>query len=200
MFSSGRGVALRAVGALLMAAALSSPAAEPPLPAAGKLLIATSKMHDPDFAKSVVLVIYSDANGVMGLMINRLTETPLVHLFPELKGKAVAQAPVYLGGLVAQGARGLIRPPLSPPQGTKQVMTVFGEVRVVSNADAIAALATSGARSDRFRVYAGYVGWTSGQLRGEMQAGHWTVATATEANVFDSHPETLWQRLTAALH
>lgn len=174
----------------------------PALPAAGKLLVATRKMRDADFAQAVILLVHSDAQGAIGLIVNRPTEVPLAHLFPQLKDAPAGRAQVYLGGLVAQGARGLLRsaeknPPKTNPEKTKDALPVFGRVSVISDSTALETLAAGGARPDMFRVFAGYTGWSAEQLRNELKFGYWTIATATESIVFDPHPETLWPRLTA---
>ncbi len=205
---------MRLLAAACLALALPLGAADAPaLPAAGKLLVATRKMRDADFAQAVILLVHSDAQGVIGLIVNRPTEVPLAHLFPNLKDTPAGRAPVYLGGLVAQGARGLVlsaakNPPKTNPEKapdktpgkTKDAVPVFGRVSVISDATALEKMALSGARPDVFRVYAGYTGWTAEQLRAELKFGYWTIATATESIVFDPHPDTLWPRLTAQTH
>jgi putative transcriptional regulator len=212
---AGRGLELRLLAALCAALTLPLWAADPGLPAAGKLLVATRKMRDADFAQAVILLLHSDAQGVIGLIVNRPTEVRLAHLFPELKNAPAGQAPVYLGGMVAQGARGLVRAPeenqaqASPgktnprktgprtgrPRITKDALRLFGGVFVISDSMALEQMAFSGARPDVFRVYAGYTGWSGEQLRNELQAGYWMVVTPAESIVFDPHPETLWPRL-----
>ena len=203
-------IGLRFLAAACLAVVPPLDAAEPPLPAAGKLLVATRKMPDADFARAVVLLLHSDSQGVVGLFVNRPTEVPLSHLFPELKDAPTGQAPVYLGGLVALGARGLVRslehnpgkaapektsPPKSSPHNRDAALPVFGGVSLITDSTALEKLALTGARPDVFRVYAGYTGWSDDQLRNELKLGYWTVATPTESIVFDLHPETLWPRL-----
>jgi putative transcriptional regulator len=204
---------MRLLAAACLALALPLQAADAPLPAAGRLLVATPKMRDADFAQAVILLVHSDAQGAIGLIVNRPTEVPLAHLFPNLKDAPTGKAPVYLGGLVAQGARGLVRsaekkPPQTnrekapdkTPDKTKNALPVFGRVSVISESMALEKMTLSGARSDVFRVYAGYTGWSAEQLRNELKFGYWIIATATESIVFDPHPETLWPRLTAQTH
>ena len=206
------GMRLLAVACLALALPLGA-ADAPALAATGKLLVATRKMRDADFAQAVILLVHSDAQGVIGLIVNRPTEVPLAHLFPSLKEAPAGKAPVYLGGLVAQGARGLVlsaekKPPKTnsektpdqTPDKTRDALPVFGRVSVISDATALERMALSGARPDVFRVYAGYTGWSAEQLRIELKFGYWTIATATESIVFDPHPETLWPRLIAQTH
>ena len=56
------------------------------------------------------------------------------------------------------------------------------------------------ARTAVFRVYAGYTGWPSEQLRNELKFSYWKLAAATESTVFDPHSETLWPRLSGQTH
>jgi putative AlgH/UPF0301 family transcriptional regulator len=112
---------MRLLAAACLALALPLQAADAPLPAAGRLLVATPKMRDADFAQAVILLVHSDAQGAIGLIVNRPTEVPLAHLFPNLKDAPTGKAPVYLGGLVAQGARGLVRSAeKKPPQTNRE--------------------------------------------------------------------------------
>ena len=204
---------MRLLAAACLALALPLQAADAPLPAAGRLLVATPKMRDADFAQAVILLVHSDGQSAIGLIVNRPTEVPLAHLFPNLKDAPAGKAQVYLGGLVAQGARGLVlsaekKPPKTNPEKTpdqtpdktKDALPVFGRVSVISDGTALEKMALSGARPDVFRVYAGYTGWSAEQLRAELKFGYWTIATTTESIVFDPHPETLWPRLTAQTH
>jgi putative transcriptional regulator len=69
---------------------------------AGKLLVATSKSHDPDLAKSVVLIVHSDAEGAIGLILNHPVQD------------------LYFGGPVTLGARCLFRSS-STPQNAEHV-------------------------------------------------------------------------------
>jgi putative transcriptional regulator len=203
---SGRSSALQLLAAWCVAAVVPLCAADPPpLPAAGKLLVATRKMPDADFATAVILLLHSDAQGVIGLFVNRPTEVPLSHLFPELKDAPAGKARVYLGGLVALGARGLVRsaeknlPKASPqktnPQQTRDPLRVFGNVSVISDSTVLEKMAAGGARPDVFRVYAGYTGWSAEQLRKELKLGYWMVVAPDESVIFDPHPGTVWARL-----
>ncbi len=134
---------------------------------AGQVLIATRKSHDPELKESVVLLIHSDRDGAMGLILNRP------------RGE-----PVYFGGPIEIGARALFRWKQQPENAEH----IFGDVFLVSKKSAIPA----GAKA---RVYAGYVGWSAQQLAGEIALGLWKVTRGSAATVFDPHPETLWRRL-----
>jgi putative transcriptional regulator len=147
----------------------------------GNLLVATAKSHDPDFERSVVLLIGYDPESAIGLMLNKSTTVPISDVLPEVKGRPVT---VYTGGPVTIGVRGLLRS-TSPP--------FFS---VISNKPQLLSLVSSGAPPSSFRVYAGYTGWTAQQLQSEVARGLWKVLSPNASTLFDSHPHTLWQRLT----
>ena len=71
-------------------------------PAAGEILIATAKSHDPMLARSVVLLIHCDSENAMGLILNR----------PNGKG--------YEGGPIELGVRTLMRSS-AKPEGAERV-------------------------------------------------------------------------------
>jgi len=149
--------------------------------ASGSLLVATTKSHDPDFARSVVLLIHDDSQSAIGLMLNKPTSVPVSEVLPDAKGKSVT---VYAGGPVPIGVRGLRRT-ASPPFFT-----------VVSNKSDLLKTVSVVAPPSSFRLYAGYTGWTAQQLQSEVARGLWKVLPANARTVFDPHPETLWPRLT----
>ncbi len=129
--------------------------------AAGKLLIADPASRDPLLAHAAVWLIYSGKEGAMGLVLNRPLATPLSHLFPELP---VASARVYDGGPISSGVRALFRSADKPKDG----LHLFADVYVTSSIPFIRELAKAGKSPDVFRVYAGYTGWSRGQLESEI--------------------------------
>jgi putative transcriptional regulator len=137
----------------------------PPQPGIGKLLVATPKSHDPDFAQSVVLLIQRTPEGAIGLILNR------------------PRKDLYFGGPIPLGVRTLVRSRTKPENSER----VFGDVYVTESA--------ASAKSPGARTYAGYTGWSAVQLDDEISRGLWKVIPGDAAIVFDTRPDTLWQRL-----
>jgi putative AlgH/UPF0301 family transcriptional regulator len=156
--------------------------------AAGKLLIASRKSADPDLAKSVVLVVLYEQQGVIGLVVNQRSDVPLSELFPALK---TAQALVYKGGPIAIRTRALLRSPSKPGPGSH----VFADVSMISNRRVMEDVLRAGTTATSFRVYAGYVGWSTQQLKNEVARGLWRVLPPDVSVVFDPDPEKVWDRL-----
>jgi putative transcriptional regulator len=149
--------------------------------ATGNLLIATAKSHDPDFAHSVILLILYDSESAIGLMLNKPTSLPITEILPEAKSKSIA---IYAGGPIPIGVRGLLR---------SKTLPFFS---VISSRSELLGLISGSPTPDVFRIYAGYVGWTSAQLQNEVARGLWKVLPASTAELFDPHPANLWYRLT----
>ncbi len=72
--------------------------------AAGKLLVASRDLLDPNFAQTVVLLVRYGDDSVVGLIINRRTQIPLARVFPELKEAKGQTDPIYRGGPVERTA------------------------------------------------------------------------------------------------
>jgi putative transcriptional regulator len=159
--------------------------------AAGKLLVAVRGLPDPNFSETVILLAEHGADGSMGLVINRRTDVPIARAFPDLKPPRGGSPALYSGGPVAtDGVVGLERSAGAVSDGRQ----ILADVRIIASREALEALIRSGAGPDRFRVYVGYAGWGPGQLERETLHGSWHVFRADPAIVFDSDPETLWQR------
>jgi putative transcriptional regulator len=165
--------------------ATASAAAQTPVPS---LLIASPQSLDPDFRRSVILLLHATAEGAIGLMLNRPTRADMVDLFPELKS---AKAAIYAGGPLRIGVNALVRSSVKPAGATN----LFADVWLVSDRAAIQRLAATSPAA--FRIYLGQCGWTTSQLQDEIRRGLWIAAPPQAGAVFDPLPETLWTRLTA---
>jgi putative transcriptional regulator len=146
--------------------------------ATGNLLIATSKSHDPELARSVILLIHYDFESAIGLILNKPASVPITEVLPDAKGKSIL---VFAGGPVPIGVRGLLPSKASP------------YFTVVSNRTQLLRIIAAG--EPPMRLYAGYTGWTAPQLQSEIARGLWKVLPPNRGALFDSHPETLWRGL-----
>ncbi len=157
--------------------------------ARGKILVAGRDLRDPHFAETVVLILEHNAQGTLGLVLNRPSETPLTQLLDLPAGGSVPL--VYQGGPVeGSGVLALVKSDAARPD-TKAVLEGVYEITAPG---ALNDLVKANAGPDRLRVYFGYSGWSSDQLERETRSGAWHVFDATAAIVFDPHPDTLWKR------
>ena len=142
--------------------------------------------------RSVILLIHCDRDGAIGLMLNRPSKVPLADVMPELKN---AKVPVFAGGPVTIGVRALLKSAAKPDQAAK----LFADVSAISTKSVLEKLIAAQTPASMFRVYAGYTGWTLGQLQDEVDRGLWLVLPGDADVVFDPSPEKLWDRLIAGV-
>ena len=158
---------------------------------AGKLLVASRGLGDPNFAKTVILLVHYDDQGVVGLVLNRRTDVPLSRVL-DLEAAKDRSDPVYLGGPVGPSAAFAL---FQASAKMERAENIFGRVYLI--ADKALFEQTILARPDPsvFHVYLGYAGWTQDQLRTEVQLGAWFVFPPDVATVFNSDPDSLWLQM-----
>ena len=148
---------------------------------AGKLLVASRGLGDPNFAETVVLLVHYDDEGVVGLILNRRTHVPLSRVLEGLKAAKDRSDPVYLGGPVETPAAFAL---LQSPAKLEGAEHIFGGVYLISTKTLFEQ--TFSARPDPgvFHVYLGYAGWTNDQLRREVELGAWFIFPADASERF----------------
>ncbi|HXA65046.1 MAG TPA: YqgE/AlgH family protein [Bryobacteraceae bacterium] len=178
----------RAIACLLLAGALAWTQEI----AVGKILVASRKSHDADFAGTVILLVRHNQQATVGLFLNRPLNVPLSEVYPDLKG---AQLKLYAGGPLTVGIRALYRSRAKPAEAAH----ILDDVFMISTKTLLGKMAAAETPPSVFRVYAGYTGWAAGQLNDEVGRGLWHIFAGDAGVVFDPHPETVWSRLIGRL-
>lgn len=149
---------------------------------AGSLLVASPLLVDPNFYRTVVLVLQQDVDGAVGVVLNRPSEEPVESHLPEWTRRLADPPVVFVGGPVDRSvAIGLVR----SDQPTEP--TALGGVGMVDLGSDPAA-GTPGP----VRVFSGYAGWGPGQAEAEIAEGAWVVLDAVADDVFTKAPDNLW--------
>jgi putative transcriptional regulator len=158
----------------------------------GKLLVASRGLADPHFAQTVILLVRYDAQGVVGLILNRRTDVPLSRVLDGLKAAKDRSDPVYLGGPVEMPSVFALLQSSSRVEGAEHI---FDRVYLIT-AKALFEQTIS-ARPDRgvFHVYLGYAGWANEQLRKEVELGAWFIFPGDSSTVFSADPDSLWSQM-----
>jgi putative transcriptional regulator len=165
-------------------------------PLKGRLLVAVPGMSDPNFDRTVVLVLEHGDDGAVGVVLNRPSETEAGAAVPGWGGVAAPPAVVFVGGpVVPQGALALGQ--VSDPGAAEGWTAVLGPVGLIDLGRVV-----EGAPPDveRARLFAGHAGWSAGQLEGEITAGGWFVVDAEPDDAFASRPTELWRAVLARQH
>lgn len=158
-------------------------------PLTGQLLLASPALIDPNFRRTVVLVGVHNDDGAMGVILNRPSETTVAEAVPQLEAVVDSEEPVYVGGPVQPSSVVLLAEFLDP---TPAALLVLGRIGFPSGGTDVDGLADS---TERRRVFAGYAGWSGGQLDEELDQGDWIAHPAVPDDVFTESPGQLWARV-----
>lgn len=150
---------------------------------AGKLLVATPILLDPNFYRTVILMLQDDGEGTVGVVLNRPTDEPVEGHLPEWAPRTTPPHTIHYGGPVEpEVAIGLSNVSEGMSSGVPGLSLV----------DLSAAPVTEHGPS--VRIYSGYSGWGAGQLETELATGSWYVVQASPDDPFDD-PEDQWRRV-----
>ena len=160
-------------------------------PQTGMFLLASPRLADPRFAHTVVLLLDYGETGALGLVINRPTEISLHDaLAAPFPGSEALR--LHYGGPVEP--RRLVALHRSPG-AVGDAQHVFGDVYASASIDNLHRMLERDGHADDVRTYAGYAGWSPGQLDAEIARGDWIVTPADAASIFDAPPEEVWNDL-----
>lgn len=151
----------------------------------GHFLIAMPAMTDPYFAKSLTLICEHNADGAIGIVINRPIDMQFDTLFQQinldLKDNPLASSAVHFGGPV-QTERGFVLH--QPAEAWQSTIAVSSDTALTTSRDILEALA-NGNGPEKILITLGYAGWSSGQLEQEIGLNAWLSVPADSAVIFD---------------
>lgn len=158
-----------------------------------QLLIAMPGMADPNFSATVTLVCEHNADGALGIIINRPLNLDLGGLFEQLDlsdaNTAIMARPVLDGGPVAR-ERGFVLH--RPGDEFESSVTVSPDIQLTLSRDVLDAMAIGDGPAKTI-VALGYAGWEAGQLEAEMLENTWLSVPASPELIFDVPFEDRWQ-------
>lgn len=146
---------------------------------------------DPNFRRTVVLLVHHDGDGTVGLVLNRPAEVRAADLCETLDvvWTGDARQPVHWGGPV-QPNTGWVVTGDDALAGVSGVTAIGCGIHFAGSLEALRAVAKY--PPERLRIFLGYAGWGPGQLEGELAQGAWVVVPLSAATVFDVPAEELW--------
>lgn len=159
------------------------------VPLRGRLLVATPLLREPTFARTVILVLEHGADtGALGVVLNRPTPVAVSDVLPAVADLVSAPPVVFDGGPV--GADTAIALGLLRDGADIEGLAVLEPPLVSVDLDRDPPLLAAALRE--LRVFAGYAGWSAGQLEGEVAGGSWYVVDSLPADPFAPDPPPLW--------
>jgi putative transcriptional regulator len=155
---------------------------------AGHFLVASRYLRDPNFARSVVLMIQHTDEGAMGVVINRPSDKSVREVWDMIGYDPVERDDhIFVGGPVP-GPLVCVH-----DQDAYSEHEVLPGLFVATHRDALDLIVRK--QQHPVRLYSGHAGWGSGQLEGELDAGGWLFTRATKDEIFADH-ESIWKAVT----
>ncbi len=171
----------------------------------GHFLISEADLSDPNFHRTVVLIINHNADGAFGLVVNRKLPVTLGEAVPDLASTPVAGVALFYGGPVQPQFLFCLHSGLPEgvrsPHASAPVENVLFEPLVSSLTGFLVETWGGLEENDRppIRLYAGYSGWAPGQLESELDRSSWIVRPASAKHVFHPNPDEGWKEALSEL-
>ena len=154
------------------------------------LLLAMQKLTDPNFSRSVILMIEHGEQGSFGLVINHPSPIRAAELLDslEMSWRGEASAVVWAGGRVSPSTGWVLHEPVGIAQpGAAGTIEITSSISLSTSTDRLRAIASQPPRN--IRLLLGYSGWAPGQLATEMARGAWLHTSVDPNLVFDTPPD-----------
>ncbi|PZS23392.1 MAG: YqgE/AlgH family protein [Acidimicrobiales bacterium] len=158
----------------------------------GRLLIAAPSLKDPNFARTVVLVLAHHDEGALGVVLNRPSELEVSQPLAQWAELAVPPSVVFVGGPVAPAGAICLAEVDHEVASTDTWKPLNG---VLGTLDLAADPASVGPTVRRVRGFSGHAGWGTAQLEGEVAVGGWMIADARPDDPFSARPADLWHQV-----
>jgi putative transcriptional regulator len=166
----------------------------------GHCLISAKRLRDPNFYKTVVLMVEHGADGAMGLVVNRPSSVTVAHALSEHFNLPETDDLVYVGGPVEPAALFILH---NSEELDRSETPVIPGVYVGSSEEVFEQIVRSSAEGNpdlQFRIYSGCAGWGPGQLEGEIGRGDWHTLPADMEAIFAMDPYTIWDHLVGKVY
>jgi len=156
----------------------------------GQLLLDSGQLRGSFFQRTVVLICQHDAEGAFGLVLNRTTGNNVGNMIVADLPERLKACPLYVGGPVQPSALSFLHSDAFLPEAN-----VMPNLSLGHSLDSLVELGEALSPTRRIKMFAGYAGWSPGQLEGEMKRKAWLTHPASLELVFDTEPEQLWQKI-----
>jgi len=154
----------------------------------GRLLLDSGQLQGSFFQRTVVLICEHNAEGAFGLVLNRATGSKVGEMVVADLPDALKEYPLYLGGPVQPTALSFLHSDSFIPDAN-----VLPNVSLSHSLDALLEIGESFSATRKVKMFAGYAGWSPGQLEDEIQRDAWLTHPASLDLVFETEPVRLWQ-------
>ncbi|MEH6826391.1 MAG: YqgE/AlgH family protein [Motiliproteus sp.] len=163
------------------------------VPAVGKLLVAMPGLDSPRFSATVILLLRYSPAGAAGLIINRPTRITLAAEFEGQISESQSREALFWGGPVEMDKRLMLVEKSAGVESSETLVPVLETLYLTNDLSQLQQ--PQDQRSPRFRIFAGYAGWTRSQLEREIENGDWLVLPGTVERVLQADTRAIWPQL-----
>ena len=156
----------------------------------GQLLLDSGQLRGSFFQRTVVLICQHDAEGAFGLVLNRATGNSVGEMIVADLPDALKGCPLHLGGPVQPSALSFLHSDAFVADAN-----VMPNLSLGHSVDELVELGEAFSATRKIKLFAGYAGWSPGQLEDEMKRKAWLKHPASLELVFDTAPEQLWEEI-----
>ncbi|MEZ0053744.1 putative transcriptional regulator [Mycobacterium sp. MAA66] len=160
----------------------------------GTVLLANTDLLEPTFRRSVIYIVEHNQDGTLGVVLNRSSETAVYNVLPQWAKLAAKPKTMFIGGPVKRDSALCLAalrvgvdagevPGLRHVQGRIAMVDLDADPELIEHA------------VEGVRIYAGYSGWSLGQLDGEIERDDWIVLSGLPADVLVEPRVDLWARV-----
>ena len=159
----------------------------------GHFLVASPHLPDPNFFRTVVLMVRHDESGALGLVMNRYSRRTVKEIWEQIdEGPCQSDLVIQLGGPI-------VGPLMAVHTDASMAEDQIADgVFFATHKDFLCKLVAKA--NAPFRIFSGYAGWGSGQLENELRLGGWLMTPASKTDIFDLPDDVdLWKKVTGRI-
>ncbi len=165
----------------------------------GQLLLDSGQLGGSFFQRTVVLICQHNSEGAFGLVLNRALGKTVGEMVVADLPDTLKESPLFLGGPVQPGALSFLHSDTFLPDADISISdldgNVFPNLNLGHSLDDLVEIGESFSPAKKVKLFAGYAGWSPGQLEMEMKRKSWLTFPASVQLVFETPPEQLWQKV-----
>jgi putative transcriptional regulator len=156
----------------------------------GQLLLDSGQLRGSFFQRTVVLICQHDSEGAFGLVLNRDAGTSAGDMIVADLPEPLKASPLFLGGPVQPSALSYLLTDAFIPEAN-----VMPNLSLGHSLDTLIELGSSFSATQQVKMFAGYAGWSPGQLEEEVKRDAWLTHPASIELVFNTSPDQLWKKI-----
>ena len=160
----------------------------------GQLLLDSGQLQGSFFQRTVVLICEHNDEGAFGLVLNRSTKNKVGEMVVADLPDSLKDCPLYVGGPVQRGALSFLHTDLFIADAN-----VIPNLSLGHSLDELVDIGESFSPTRKIKMFAGYAGWSPGQLEDEMKRKAWLTHPASLELIFEISPEKLWNKILAGM-